>query len=223
MTPEPRKGGLDLRDKSAPIACSICRRPHHTLRLPFLCAVDARNKIYEGRLEKARALIKNEEIAAEVENVLNDQGNGTGRAMEAWKSEQAVSADRTTDIIAQADRLKIDIDAARKELEAKKVALARRKSDLASVSDGLEARRSRHFEDAQKAIQRTGIRWKRSAENLAATRVFLCDEAARLYGLRQVRKGNTKRYEIGGIEIVELHNMNSQSLFRFLRVLFLTS
>jgi hypothetical protein len=32
---------------------------------------------------------------------------------------------------------------------------------------------------------------------------------ARLYGLRQVKKGSIKRYEIAGVEVVELHSLNS--------------
>ncbi|KAK3383663.1 UV radiation resistance protein and autophagy-related subunit 14-domain-containing protein [Lasiosphaeria ovina] len=198
--------------------CSVCHRPHNANKLPFLCAVDARNHVYECRVELAQALIQNEEAEQQVNAAIlaseSNEANGSDaslpRARLDWlKSEEEASADRTSQIIAQADRLKAEIDAARSEIEAKKESTALRKSDLEAVSTGIAARRSRQLEEAERAIHRTKYKWNRSADTMAATRAFLCDEAARLYGLRQVKKGSAKRYEIGGVEIVELHAMNN--------------
>jgi hypothetical protein len=127
-----------------------------------------------------------------------------------WKSEQAAAVDRTNHIIAQAEKLQKEVDAARREIQDRKDGISRRKSDLASVSEGIAARRSRQLDDIERSMQMSRYKWNRSADAMAATRAFLCEEAARLYGLRQVRKGNSKRYEIGGVEIVELHAMNSE-------------
>ncbi|KAK5658727.1 hypothetical protein OQA88_1536 [Cercophora sp. LCS_1] len=193
--------------------CSICRRPHSPNKLPFLCAVDARNRLYESRLDIAQALIQSEEVERQVELVLSGPASTTSaRARDVGlKSEEKAARDRISEIIAQADRLRVEIEAARKDIEAKKESLARRKSELASVSLGSSARKSRQLEEAERSLQRSKYNWARSYESMVATRAFLCEEAARLYGLRQVRKGSAKRYEIGGVEILELQAMNNAS------------
>ncbi|KAK0632987.1 UV radiation resistance protein and autophagy-related subunit 14-domain-containing protein [Immersiella caudata] len=181
--------------------CSICHRPHEAKKLPFLCAVDARNRLYEGRVEIAQALIQCEEAERQAGQVAD--------AHVASMCEEQAARDRTSQIIAQADRLRAGIESARKDIDVKKEAIARKKSDLTSVSSGSSARRSRQLEEMERSSQRIKFMWNRSAETMAATRAFLCEEAARLYGLRQIKKGNTKRYEIGGVEVFELHAMNS--------------
>ncbi|KAK4132581.1 hypothetical protein BT67DRAFT_457329 [Trichocladium antarcticum] len=198
--------------------CSICHRPHHAKKLPFLCAVDARNRLYEGRVEYAQALIQSEEAENQVNAVLASAEGATPdqkpdpSARAAWlTAEEKAAADRTSQIIAQADRLRSEVDAARREIAAKKDAIARTKSDLAAVTAGTSARRSRQLEEVERSTQRTRYKWNRSADTMAATRAFLCEEAARLYGLRQVKKGSVKRYEIGGVEMFDLHAMNSLS------------
>ncbi|KAK4229510.1 UV radiation resistance protein and autophagy-related subunit 14-domain-containing protein [Podospora fimiseda] len=199
--------------------CSICSREHHAKKQPFLCAVDARNLLYESRVEDARILIENEELEQQIGDILSGQAGAgvtpkqealdSAARLERLKSEERASLDRTSEIIARADRLRSEIDAARKEIEAKKDALARKKSDLASVSAGTVGRRNRQLEDVERSIQRIRYKWNRSADTMAATRAFLCEEAARLYGLRQVKKGSVKRYEIGTVEIFDVHTMNN--------------
>jgi predicted RNase H-like nuclease (RuvC/YqgF family) len=198
--------------------CSICHRPHHAKKLPFLCAVDARNRLYESRIEYAQALIENEESEARVEVALQGRGGGVPRdqalestaQMDRLRAEEAAARDRTSQIIAQADRLKSEVDAAQREIAAKKDAIARKKSELAAVSVGVSTRRNRQLEEAERSTQRLRYKWNRSADTMAATRAFLCEGSARLLSLRQVKKGSTKRYEIGGVEIFDLHAMNSK-------------
>ena len=211
----------------AMINCSICHRPHNPKKLPFLCAVDARNCLYGGRIEIAQTLIEAEDAERRVEAVLpvvQDEvgggGLGLGRKTQPSKSsaqidllraEEAAASDRTSQIIAQADQLRWEMDAARKEIAAKKELMARKRSDLASVSAGTSNRRTRQLDEVERSAQRLRYKWNRSSDTMAATRAFLCEEAARLYGLRQVKKGSVKRYEIGGVEIFDLHAMNSKS------------
>ncbi|KAK0630126.1 UV radiation resistance protein and autophagy-related subunit 14-domain-containing protein [Bombardia bombarda] len=194
--------------------CSICHRLHSAKKLPFLCAVDARNRLYEPRVENTQALIQNDEVEAKVNAALLSMKDAAGEEnpsakLVRLKSEEAAAADRTSQIIAQADRLRAEIDVAQKEIEARNDAIARKKSDLAAISVGSSARRSRQMDETERSMQRTKYKWNRSADTMAATRAFLCEEAARLYGLRQVKKGSVRRYEIGGVEIAELHAMNS--------------
>ncbi|KAK4155519.1 UV radiation resistance protein and autophagy-related subunit 14-domain-containing protein [Chaetomidium leptoderma] len=200
--------------------CGICHRPHHAKKLPFLCAVDARNRLYESRVEHAQALIKNEEAERRVEAALPSQERGgvsrdqprqSNAQVDRLRDEEAAARDRTSQIIAQADRLKSEVDAARREIAEKRDAIARKKSDLASLSAGTSTRRNRQLEEVERSTQRLRYKWNRSADTMAATRAFLCEGSARLYGLRQVKKGSVKRYEIGGVEIFDLHAMNSLS------------
>jgi len=197
--------------------CNLCRRSHHPVRVPFLCAVDARNNLYERRVKFAKALIESDEAERQIEKTASGPaGAGNERLrVELMRSEEEEAVDRTSQIIAQAERLRLDVEAARREIEASKDLIARRRADLDSASSGTEARQARQLDDVKKSIQRIKYKWNRNAEGLAATRAFLCEEAARLYGLRQVKKGSTKRYEIGGVEIVELHAMNSESSLVF--------
>jgi hypothetical protein len=67
------------------------------------------------------------------------------------------------------------------------------------------------LDEVQRSTQRLKYKWNRSADSMADTRAFLCESSARLYGLRQIKKGSVKRYEIGGVEIFDLHAMNSES------------
>ncbi|KAK3310440.1 UV radiation resistance protein and autophagy-related subunit 14-domain-containing protein [Chaetomium strumarium] len=198
--------------------CSICRRPHHEERLPFLCPMDARNVLYGSRVEYARALLENEDAERRVEAALASQEKvaqdqkAESRVHFDWlRAEEAAAVDRTSQIIAQADRLRQEIQAAQQEIAAKKDAMARKRSDLASVSAGTRVRWNRQLDEAQRSTQRLKYKWNRSADSMADTRAFLCEGSARLYGLRQLRKGSVKRYEIGGVEIFDLHAMNSLS------------
>ena len=203
--------------------CDICHRPHHAKRLPFLCAVDARNRLYEGRVEYARALIQAEEAESQVNDALEKaaaardpksklkEPKDVAAARIAWlTAEEQAALERTSHIIAQADKLRSEIEAARKEIAAKKDIIARRRSDLMAVTAGTVSRRARQLDEVERSTQRLRYKWNRIADATAMTRAFLCEEAARLYGLRQIGEGSAKRYEIGGVELFDLHAMNGE-------------
>lgn len=196
--------------------CDICHRTHHPQKLPFLCAVDSRNQLYAGRIAHATALIENEALSGEISSALtiaspSSNGEAAGKTIyvERLKSEEALAADRTSQIIAQADKLRTEIDTARREIAERKDKNARRKADLTEASNGIEPRRSRHVDEAERAIQMTKYKWNRSFESMAATRSYLCMEAARLYGLHRIKKGNSVKFELAGIEMIELPGMIS--------------
>lgn len=181
--------------------------------------------MYEGRLAHAKALIENELLQQQINSTLagEKQQSGDNTAaktvrLEQIKFEEAQAADRTSQIIAQADRLRAEIEAAKKDIKERKEKLARRQEDLSQVSNGTPARRSRYLEETERAIQMTKYKWNKTFESTAATRSFLCMEAARLYGLRRNKKSN--KYELGGIEMIELPDMISMffpsySIFAF--------
>jgi hypothetical protein len=125
------------------------------------------------------------------------------------EKEQAV--DRTQQIIAHADELRIKVEKAREEIAKKKAIIERRKSELAAASNGVEARRTRQIEEVEKSIRMSKYKWNQTHAVTASSRAFLCGEAAKLYGLRWVKKnGGLEEYKIGGIGIIDLRAMNSK-------------
>ncbi|KAF4967309.1 hypothetical protein FSARC_5139 [Fusarium sarcochroum] len=192
--------------------CDICHRNHDAKRLPFLCTVDARNAIFDGRIKNVQLLLENEDLQKEINDLLEETNTPTKDRKDSLQAQQRTAEDRTTQILAAADKLRNDIKAARDEIQARKAALSRRKSDIAAVSDGLLERRVRQQKEMEKAINMVKYRWSRGADDMARTRSFLCMEAARLYGLDRV-KGPSGKYEysLGGIPVVDLTAMNSST------------
>lgn len=160
----------------------------------------------------ATALIENEGLEQRINALLaeptlasgDDAAANTVR-MERIRTEELRAADRTSQIIAQADKLRAEVEAAKRDIEERKKKVAARREDLGQVSNGIGARRSRQLEDTERSIQMLRYKWNRSFESMAATRSFLSFEAARLYGLRRIRKSS--KYELGGIEMIELPAM----------------
>ncbi|KAF4125087.1 hypothetical protein GMORB2_3926 [Geosmithia morbida] len=215
--------------------CDICQRGHHPKRLPFLCAVDARNQAYEDRIKHLQVLIDNDDLRRRIQNMLSDKSeqqqqqqqpssNNTNiisttsasaaDALERARGQQFMAEERTTRILEAADKLKSDIKSARDEVQARKADLARRRSDLASISSGLKERRAQQQRDVEVKIKITRFRWSQSAEEMASTRAFLCQEAAGLYGLSRTPRPGSKgkfEYQIGRVPVVNLMDMNSLS------------
>lgn len=200
--------------------CDICFRTGGH-KLPFLCPTDARNVLYEPRLENARVLLEKDALDHQVTAIIsNDKTAGptftsvrTSWDIEKTNIEADLHIDRTQQIIAQADELRKKIDAAKAEIAQKKAAIARRKSELTSASNGLEARRAKHLEDIEKKTKTTKYKWNQMHYTTTQSRAFLCAEAAILYGLRRTKETDVwlDEYSIAGIPIVDLRSMNSAS------------
>ncbi|KAI8626678.1 hypothetical protein F5Y19DRAFT_217902 [Xylariaceae sp. FL1651] len=223
------------------MSCDICQRAYHPKRLPFLCVVDARNELYEGRIANARILMEMEELESRVNKLLSDSDASPGSSatdrssrtyVENCASEEQKAKESTSRIIASADRLRDEVAAARKEIEERRATIARKKSELMAASQGVPTRRNREIDETRKAIKMTKYNWDREYEAMTQYKAALCMEVAKLYRLQRVRRGNPVRFEyrIGGIDIVGLQNMNtvqpellSASLGHISHLLFLTS
>lgn len=193
--------------------CDICHHPHDAQRRPFLCAVDARNRIYEGRMKHLQLVLDNESLKAQIDELLDDAAKPNKHALDEIIAHRDAAEQKTDQILAAADRLRDDIQAARDEIQARKAAIARRRSDLVSVSAGIAERRAKQLREVEKSISMLKFRWSQSAEDMASTRGFLCTEAVRLYGLKRIaKKGVTGRYEyyLGKIPIVDLTSMDCE-------------
>ncbi|KAH7027678.1 UV radiation resistance protein and autophagy-related subunit 14-domain-containing protein [Microdochium trichocladiopsis] len=201
--------------------CDICQRGHHPAKLPFLCVVDARNALYPGRISHAQVLIESETLESRINKLLSDgDGSSSGARAEAQDlrihvencaSKEAIARERTEQIIASADKLRQEIDMAKKQIQERRAKIARQRTDLAAASSGVDARRKRELEETKKTIRMTKYSWDREYEGLTQYRAALCLEVAKLYRLQRVKRGGPLRYDyrIGGIDIVDLHQLNS--------------
>jgi hypothetical protein len=200
--------------------CDICFRTGGQ-RLPFLCPTDARNQLYVYRVQNAQMLLEKDALDQEISALVSNPSGGavqeedhdrigrTTAEVTEILAERQQAVERTERIIAHAEELRIKVEQARQELTQRKVKLSGKKSELASASSGLAARRARRTEDAEKSIRMTKYKWNQAHTVTASSRAFLCGEAAKLYGLRRVRRSSgTEEYKIGGISIVDLRTLN---------------
>lgn len=205
--------------------CDICFRGsgQGEKKLHFLCPTDARNLLYEPRMQNARVLLENDALDQQISSLFiarqNDNNSkAAGKAdvelVSGVRAERDQAIDRTEQIIIQADELRAKVQSAKDELAKKKEHIARRKSDLASATNGLDARRTRQVEDVEKGIRMSRFKWNQAHATTASSRAFLCSEAAKLYGLKKIRKvhAGLDEYKIGGMGIVDLRAMNSKFL-----------
>ncbi|KAH7320042.1 UV radiation resistance protein and autophagy-related subunit 14-domain-containing protein [Stachybotrys elegans] len=194
--------------------CDICHRGHDAQRLPFLCAVDARNRIYMGRMRNLEILLENDGLQTKINTMLEDAAaRPASETVAAALAERKMAQDQTEKIMAVAAKLREDMEAARAEIQARKAAIARRRLDLTAVSQGLADRRARQQKEVEKSTQVTIYRWAESEEDMARTRSFLCAEAAMLYGLERFQSSPNGRYEyyLGKLPVVDLSGMNNIS------------
>jgi hypothetical protein len=178
--------------------------------------------VYEGRIANAKILIETEAIESRVNKLLSDSESKPGFSathrdtriyVENCVSQEHKAKERTERIIASADRLRDEVAAAKKEIEERRATIARKKSDLATASQGVPARRNRKLDETRKATKMAKYHWDREYEAMTQYKAALCMEVAKLYRLQRVRRGNPVRFEykIGGIDIIDLQNLNSMS------------
>lgn len=188
--------------------CEICCRGHDSQRLPFLCAVDARNQLYEDRFKHLQITLETDALRSQINELLNaTQG---ADAADSLRAKQVAAKEETSQILQAAEKLRREIEATRNEYLAKDLALARRRADLASAREGLVERRAKHLRDIKRSSETLKYRWSQGAEDMASCRGFLCAEAADLYGLRRVltEGSRTLQYHIGKVPVVNLTQMN---------------
>jgi hypothetical protein len=113
------------------------------------------------------------------------------------------------------DMLKSEIKEKRSDISRRRMMLAQRRSDAESANYQLTERQTATLTSVQNGIKRTEHLWHALHNKTAESRVFLCREAASVYGLRQkLRKKNGEvraSYVIGGVTIVDLREMNGST------------
>lgn len=128
--------------------------------------------------------------------------------------EQAALKGRSEHILSHTEALRRETEEMRVEIAQKKAKLLRRRSDLKSATDGLSQREAIDIEPLERAVRKMEHRWDAMHAKSRESRVFLCREAAQLYGLQQRKrkKGSTGKelYLIGGMPIANLRDLNSK-------------
>ena len=211
--------------------CHICQRSLSN-RLPFHCTTCARNALYLPRIQHAELLLEKESIEQEVERNIGSAKSSNNAehdrkspadvhptfAIERTTAERVALEGRIEKILAQAETLRQQVDDIKAHLDNQHAANAQRRLDLKAAKETLAERQSSDFEPVQKSINRIQTHWDLSHAKAAESKLFLCQEAARLYGLQQRkhRKGATGRdaYYIGGLPIPDIRDLNSGSRAR---------
>lgn len=212
------------------MSCHICAAPHSHSRL--LCPTCARNRLYRPRLENTQLLLEKEALGRQFEASLSldtppdesattewnrsrtDHKSSRRWALEAISCQQAASSARKHDINRQIEALKEDIKAKKAHVLERRTVLSRRRSDVESAQYQLEEREAVTLTGIQNTSKRTEHLWHSLHSKTAEARIFLCREAAHLYGLRQkTSRRNDARvsYMLGGITMVDLRDMNGKS------------
>lgn len=145
--------------------------------------------------------------------------------LQRMKAETAEVEERLQLIADQATLLRRQMEKTRKQLEAKRAANAQRKSDLSSYTYGVETRRANEADKVQQNIRRMDYKLDKVHHETIEHRVYLCNLAAKLAGLKMTRRrtkdgGIKEVYNIGPgsrlriYDLRDLHGMFSISLVR---------
>ena len=212
--------------------CEICHRSVSS-RLSFNCTLCARNALYQPRIQLAQTLLHTESLGKEVEkNVVVVPKKEKARTAAASKisdlnptwtvhqaaSEQVISEDKTQTVLSHIEALREETQNIKSDIAARKANLVRRRSEFISAKQELSQSQASAVEPVDKSIKRTEHRWDVMHSKTAESRLFLCREAALLYGLQQRKrkKGGLGRdvYLIGGVTIVDLRDLNSMNVLQ---------
>ena len=213
------------------MSCHICSRTHNSRR-PFYCPTCARNQLYQLRVDNSRALLEKEAIGRQIEDAVARGGSkaestepeGTATrlqddaprrwALQVATSRQAESAARTSALNNRIKSLKAGIKDKQTEISERKAVLSRRYSDAESAKYQLIDREASVLDGIQNNAMGADHAWRSLYSKTVECRIFLCREAASLYGLRQktVDKDGAPQvvYVIGGVPIIDLRDLNSE-------------
>ena len=218
--------------EASTVQCQVCIRSA-TSRLPFLCTACARNALYEPRLQHVQSLLSKEALGREVEYALNahpkrkKQHNGLREgahrkpaapvAYERATSQLAQVTERIETIFSHVEALQAQTKQMKADIAKRRTAVTQRHAALASAEKEVAKEAAKAPDPVEKAIAKTESRWNALHTQTVEARVFLCREVASLYGLQQKkrRKGVSGRdsYLIGGVPIVDIRDINSESRF----------
>lgn len=185
----------------------------------------------EPRIQVALILLQGEAIGRDVERNLSLQKAMLDRhpaklvnkpqelipswALERATTERVASDEKTKAILSHFEALRTQTKEMKAEISRRRTNLARRRSNLQAATQNILQLQTSAIEPIEKGVKRTEHRWDALHAATLEARVFLCREAAQLYGLQQRKRkrgGPGKDvYTIGGIPIADLRELNSSS------------
>lgn len=184
-------------------------------------------------MRHAQTLLHRGELGSQIEHVLSDttsRGTSDGAPesehisgelalkkaarIHVSAAEQQQSTVRTNDVLEHVALLKEEIALAREDIAKRKAELSRRRRNAEVASRQLRDHKSESMLQIERTKQRKEKHWNMLHSETAKSRVFLCREAANLYGLKRIDRGRAgPEYVIGGVPILDLRNLNSSSKF----------
>lgn len=209
------------------MSCHVCSRAPNS-RLPFCCATCARSHLYQLRIEHARVLLEKESIGKQIENAAHGKAqdgfgesdkeavgsNTEGWAIQTSANSQTESSTRTKALRSHIETLTAEIKDKKLDISQRRLTLTRRKSDADSAKYQLMEREAAVVTAIQNSTKRTDHLWNTLHNKTAEARIFLCREAANIYGLRQKNRrvnGDLKEtYVLGGMSIIDLRDLNGK-------------
>jgi hypothetical protein len=220
--------------------CDICGKAGN-LTNPLHCITCARSYLEQPRIELAKTLIDQDGVEKHVKAIiqgsedkavqhvsLTDSKGGllvdrhectNNLNWQRTKAETAEVRERLQLISDHAGRLREQMEATRKELEAKRAANAQRKSDLSSVTYGIESRRANELDKVQQKVKRLDYNSDKMHHDTIDLRMQLCTTAAKLAGLkmskRRTKDGGVKEvFNIGPgtrLRVYDLRDLNGMA------------
>ncbi|OJJ46314.1 hypothetical protein ASPZODRAFT_152495 [Penicilliopsis zonata CBS 506.65] len=214
------------------MSCYICSRPPSSQQPKLYCPTCARNRLYKRRIAYAELLLDKESLEKQISHTaaartdvkdlpecrqresLGDNPSNNW-CLESINSSKARSSVQRAALLDQISELKDEIKNKRAYISGRKSELAQRQSDAESARYQLSGRESAIATGVRNNSKRTEHLWHALHNKTAEARIYLCREAARLYGLRQkVRRRNgepKETYVIGGVPIFDLREINGKS------------
>ena len=213
--------------------CDICGKGGSPSQ-PLHCMTCARAYLEQPRIELARTLIDRDGVEKHVKAIISgseDQAiqhvslaDSKGGLLvdrqectnnlnwQRTKAETAEIQERIKTISEHADRLREQMVATRKQLEAKRAANEQRKSDLSSATYGIESRRANELDKVQQKVKRLDYNADKMHHDTIDLRMQLCTTAAKLAGLkiqrRKTRDGGVKEvFNIGPGSRLRIHDL----------------
>ncbi|KAF2146635.1 uncharacterized protein K452DRAFT_304582 [Aplosporella prunicola CBS 121167] len=211
--------------------CDICGKGLNP-KVPLNCPTCARAALYPFRIAQATTLLDRETLGYHVEAVATGADDQAGQAVslgetlvdthesskraavEQRRTATAEIEERIRYITERSESLQKQIDEGKREIAARKAAIAQRRSDLESATYNIEKRRSKELDTVKEVIKAV-----RAADDLGHKedvygRAWHCKKAADVAGLKQRRRrsrdGSVKmEYYIGGIRILDLRDLNT--------------
>lgn len=211
--------------------CSICGRGFNKKRQPQ-CPRCIQISLYSPRIQQTVALLEREKQHTYAEAVLRPGNDGViaslpqdadWDAITVWvkkfgwiksREEQEIIEARICIITEQAAELRQQIDDYKDYVARQKTINAKRRQELTHESRELEKQRSRLLDPMRAALRKTYQRLEKVHARTTEARILLCQEAARLSGLKKCKSRDGRaQYWLSGVPIPDLRALNGKVEF----------